>query len=95
MTFERVTQFLEQFLELAEAGELVTVKEILEKFEEETGKASNTSTIYKLLKRHGWRKVKPRPCHPGKASAEEIASSKKLKQFSWVCKELSTGYPQV
>ena len=34
------------------------------------------------LKRHGWRKVKPRPRRPGKASDEEIASSKKLTKNS-------------
>jgi len=33
--------------------------------------------IYKLLKRHGWRKIKPRPEHPQKASEEEIEASKK------------------
>ena len=93
MSFEQEAHFLDQFLEMAEAGQLVTVKAILEKFEEATGKPSNTATIYKLLKRHGWRKIQPRPCHPGKASPEEILSSKKLKRFSggW---ELSTNYPQ-
>jgi hypothetical protein len=66
------------------------VKDILAKFEEETGKPSNTTTIYQLLKRHGWRKVQPRPAHPGKASAEEIISSKKLTQKSknWYWKKI-------
>jgi len=80
MSFEQETEFLSQFIDLSEAGQLVTVKEILAKYEETTGKPSATSTIYDLLKRHGWRKLKPRPCHPGKASDEEIASSKKLTQ---------------
>jgi transposase len=90
MSFEQETEFLDQFSDLADAGQLVTVKEILAKFEEETGKASNTTTIYQLLERHGWRKVKPRPAHPGKASEEEIASSKKLTQNSgkWSWKNL-------
>lgn len=82
MSFEEEGKFLEQFIEMAEAGQLVTIKAILSKFEETTGKPSATSTIYDLLKRHGWRKVQPRPCHPGKASEEEIASSKKLTQKS-------------
>jgi hypothetical protein len=34
------------------------------------------------LKRHGWRKVKPRPRHPGKASDEVIEASKKLTKNS-------------
>jgi transposase len=82
MSYEEEAKFLEQFVELAEAGQIVTVSIILQRFEEVTGKASNTSTIYKLLKRHGWRKVQPRPRHPGKASEEEIASSKKLTKNS-------------
>jgi len=82
MTFAQESAFLEQFEELADAGQIVTVAKILEKFNEVTGKNNNSSTIYRLLKRHGWRKVKPRPQHPGKASDEEIDSSKKLKQNS-------------
>jgi transposase len=78
MSFEEESSFLEQFREEAESGLLISVKNILKKYEEVTGKESNTSTIYALLKRHGWRKVKPRPRHPGCASEEEQESSKKL-----------------
>jgi len=76
MSFSEEALFLEEFVERAEAGLIITVSEILKKFEEKTGKESNTSTIYKLLKRHGWRKVKPRPRHPGKATDVEIELSK-------------------
>jgi transposase len=78
MSFEEEATFLDGFAEIAEAGQIITVEGILKEFEKVTGKSSNTSTIYKLLKRHGWRKVKPRPRHPGKASAEDIEASKKL-----------------
>jgi transposase len=83
MSYEAEGQFLERFVELAEAGQLITVAGILSAFEKETGNPSSTSTIYDLLKRHGWRKLRPRPRHPGSASEEEINSSKKLK-LSWV-----------
>ena len=82
LSYEAEGQFLEQFRELAEAGQLITIEGILSTFEKETGKPSSASTIYDLLKRHGWRKVKPRPRHPGSASEEDIDSSKKLK-LSW------------
>ena len=82
MCFDEEVKFLEQFKELAEAGQVLTVEKILHKFEEETGKESNTSTIYKLLKRHGWRKIKPRPKHPNGATEEEMNSSKKLTKNS-------------
>jgi len=75
MSYEEETEFLEQFREEAESGLLTGVKKILEKFEEVTGKKSNTTTIYQLLKRHGWRKL-----HPRAASEEEKTSTKKLTQ---------------
>ncbi|MCL2603811.1 MAG: winged helix-turn-helix domain-containing protein [Defluviitaleaceae bacterium] len=37
-----------------------------------------TAQIYYVLKRHDWRKVKPRSRHPKKASPEVIEASKKL-----------------
>jgi len=77
MSYEEETAFLEQFVELAEAGQVLTVYIIKERFEERTGGEAHINTIYCLLKRHGWRKVRPRPTNPGKASEEEIESSKK------------------
>ena len=82
LSFEEEAAFLDQFYDLAEAGQLVTVKTISEKFVELTQEPCNDSTIYRLLKRHGWRKISPRPTHPEKASEEDIASSKKLTNFS-------------
>ena len=77
MSFEEETEFLEQFGDTGEAGQLITVEGILRKFGEKTGKVSNTQTIYNLLKRHGWRKVKPRPRHPGAADEETKEGAKK------------------
>ena len=82
MSFEEETEFLEQFRDIAEAGQLITVEEILGKFEGKTGKKSNTQTIYNLLKRHGWRKVKPRPQHPGAADEETKEGVKKTSMQS-------------
>jgi len=94
ISYEKEAEFLEGFRESAEAGELITIKEILKKYEEVTGVSSCTSTIYALLKRHGWRKLKPRPENPGKASEEEIAASKKLtkntKGYYWQTSVTST-----
>jgi len=82
MSFEQEIVFLEQFEDLADAGQLVTAEKIQQEFEKTTGKSCDSSTIYKLLKRHGWRKVKPRPRHPDRPSDEELGSSKKLRSFS-------------
>jgi len=83
MSFEQETEFLNQFVEMAENGQLVTVQPIFEAFEKATGKPTKTSTIYKLLKRHGWRKLQPRPKHPKSASEEEKNSSKKKLPLVW------------
>ena len=77
LSFNEEAAFLDQFYDLAESGQLVTIHTIMEKFEELTGEPCADTTIYRMLKRHGWRKVSPRPEHPGKASEKDIASSKK------------------
>ena len=82
MTFGQEETFLEQFVGIAERGELVTIQPILEKYEEITGIKSNTTSIYRILKRHGWRKLQPKRKHPKAASAEEQNRQKKLK-LSW------------
>ena len=60
----------------------ITIHTIMKKFEELTGEPCADTTIYRMLKRHGWRKVSPRPAHPGKASDEEIEASKKILKKS-------------
>ena len=77
MSYAEEAEFLEQFVELAEAGQVLTVHIIKEKFEEVTGEEAHINTIYCLLKRHGWRKVRPRPTNPKRASEAEIESAKK------------------
>lgn len=56
--------FLAPFFEQAERGEIATVREIQHAFEERVGHPVDQSTIYRLLRRHGWRKLMPRPRHP-------------------------------
>lgn len=51
-------------------------------YEERVGHSIGSSQIYRVLERHGWRKVMPRSKHPKKASEEVIAISKKLKKKS-------------
>lgn len=61
---EEEEQFLSQFFEQAERGECVIAKTIHLAYEEKIGHAVHETTIYRLLKRHGWRTVQPRPRHP-------------------------------
>jgi transposase len=70
MTLEQEKQFLESFFTRAQAGEIVTTGEIHRAFEERIDHLVDESMIYRLLQRHGWRKVVPRPRHP--KAQEEI-----------------------
>ena len=68
-----------QIKERAEKGELVEISEIAKAYQSAVAHPVSNGQIYRVLHRHGWRKVMPRSRHPQKASEEEIAASKKLK----------------
>jgi transposase len=57
-------EFLSPFFARAQTGELATAGEIKQAFEARVGHTVPKSTIYRLLDRHGWRKLVPRPRHP-------------------------------
>jgi transposase len=82
LTVEQEREVLAPFFARAERGEIATAGEIKRAFEAWVGHEVDESTIYRLLHRHGWRKLVPRPRHP-KANAEEQATFKKtFKQAS-------------
>jgi transposase len=78
MSFEEEAALLETFKKRSEAGQMVEVSEIKQAYQEKVGHRIGTGQIYYVLKRHGWRKVKPRSRHPKKALPEVIEASKKL-----------------
>ena len=55
---------LAPFAAQAKAGGMLHVSEIKRALEQQAGIAVAASTIYRMLDRHGWRKVVPRPRHP-------------------------------
>jgi transposase len=69
MTTEQEKHFLQPFFTRAHTGEIATVAEIHQAFEASIAHEVDESTIYRLLDRHGWRKLMPRPRHP--QSSEE------------------------
>ena len=76
---EQEQHLLAPFVERAEAGGMLTVAEIRQAYQEQTGKDVAPSTVYRLLDRHGWRKVVPRRRHP-KADMVAQAAFKKTSQ---------------
>ena len=79
LTREEEEQFLAPFFARAEEGELTTTAEIWRAFESRVGHHVDDSTIYRLLNRHGWRKLMPRPRHP-KADPQAQEQLKKTLQ---------------
>ncbi|MBE9193737.1 winged helix-turn-helix domain-containing protein [Gloeocapsopsis crepidinum LEGE 06123] len=72
LSWQQEQEFLAPFFEQASLGEITTVAVIQKSFEERIGEVVDAATIYRLLQRHGWRKLVPRPHHPkGDLSEQE------------------------
>ena len=80
MSFEEEAAILAPFIERAERGEMVDIKEIAAAYQKAVPHKVSDTQIYYVLHRHGWRKIMPRSRHPKKASEAAIEASKKLKQ---------------
>ncbi|WP_300411084.1 helix-turn-helix domain-containing protein [Lagierella sp.] len=78
LSIEEEKEFLKQFEEKAQKGQIVTAKEIEKAYRERVGHSIGTGQIYRVLNRNGFRKVMPRSKHPKKAKEEVIETSKKL-----------------
>ena len=82
ISFEEEAALLAEFAAKAAAGQIVEVSDIKAAYQKKVGHTIGTGQIYYVLKRHEWRKVKPRSRHPKKASPEVIETSKKLTPVS-------------
>lgn len=63
-TREEERAFLRPFLDAADRGTLTTVREVYLAQCKRVGKKIDPTVTYRLLERHGWRKVVPRQRHP-------------------------------
>lgn len=66
MSISEEKKLLKEFSETANSGKIATLTKIKELYEKKVGKKVNLSTISRLLRRHGWRKILPRQYHPKK-----------------------------
>jgi hypothetical protein len=82
LTLEQERAFLEPFFARAAAGEIATAAEIQRAFEAQVQHPVHPSTSFRLLNRHAWRKLVPRPVHPKADSAEQAAFKKTLRRPS-------------
>jgi len=63
MSFQEESEFLMPFIDDAKSGKIATVSEINRKLEEHLDHPVHKTTVYHMLKRHGWRKIVPRTVH--------------------------------
>jgi transposase len=63
LSWEEEVEFLKSFEEKALTGQVATAMEIKRALQKKLGHKVDRSMVYKMLKRHGWRKVMPRPAH--------------------------------
>ena len=82
LSLEEEREFLAPFFGRAERGEMATTAEIWRAFEARVGHEVDDSTIYRLLARHGWRKLMPRPRHP-QADPQAQEQFKKTLRRRW------------
>jgi transposase len=81
LTVEEERDLLFPFFERAEKGELTTVAQIKRTFEEQVGHEVDERTIARLLKRHEWRKLVPRPFHPQAEKEKQIQFKQNFKKL--------------
>ena len=77
LTFEQEQAFLQPFFSRAERGEIATAGQIQQAFEAQVQQKVHFTSIYRLLHRHGWRKLAPRSRHPKANPEEQDAFQKK------------------
>lgn len=72
---------LKSFEKRALEGEVITAKQLLPKIYQATGEEVSLAYVYRLLRRHQWRKLGPRPRHV-KADPEAQEAFKKNSRSS-------------
>jgi transposase len=82
LTPEEERAFLKPWLESASAGNLVVVSPMRAALAQRLGKPVKPSVVYRLLARHGWRKVAPDTRHP-KSKPEVQEDWKKNFRKCW------------
>ena len=83
MTLEEEKEFLSSWEIKARAGGVLSVPPIHQALVERLGHDIPPSSTYRMLARHGWRKVQPDTKHP-KSNPAEQEEFKKKSRISWM-----------
>jgi transposase len=82
LTKEEEDLLLAPFLADAAEGGVIVVSGIKAAYEKSLGRAVPKSTVYRMLARHDWRQIVPRPRHPKSDIEEQETFKKTSRQFS-------------
>lgn len=76
LSLEQERAVVEHFLKQSEEGQVSTGLQIKAALETVVGHQVAKTTVYRVLRRHQWRQVGPRPRHPQASAAEQEAFKK-------------------
>ena len=82
MTIEEEERFLHPWVEKAASAGMVIVPPLHEALEPPLGRKLHHSQVYRMLARHGWRKLSPDSVHP-KADIAKQEDWKKNSRKWW------------
>ena len=85
LTWKEEEKFLAPWVEQAKEGRMLVVSSLRAAFAQNIGRPVAATVVYRLLERHGWRKVAPDTRHPAanpKAQEDWKKNSRKCWQIS-------------
>ena len=82
MTRDEEARIVAPFFHTAKKGGILTVSPIREAYEQAVGHRVPDSTIYRILARHGWRKLAPDRRHPKADPSAQEAFKKNSQRLS-------------
>lgn len=85
MTFDEEKQFLEPWEQQAKEGGILVVSVIRAALAQHLGRPVKASVVYRLLERHGWRKVSPDTHHPKRDPAVQEEWKKNFRKHWRPC----------
>lgn len=83
VSYEQEAAFLEPWALQAATGGVLLVPPIHAAFEQKVGHPVAPSTVYRMLARHGWRKVEPDTCHPNRDAEAQEQFKKGASRRRW------------
>lgn len=82
LTWEQEAAFLVPWVEQAKEGRMLVVSALRAAFVQHVGRPVAATVVYRMLERHGWRKVAPDTRHP-KADLKAQEDWKKNSRKRW------------